>query len=141
MFRYLAAIVAMLATTVVHAPKATLTLEIARTEAQRERGLMFRHSLSPHTGMIFLFERDEPIGFWMKNTLIPLDMVFVASDGTVRRVFANVAVVPANTPDDRIPQEQSQARYVIELPAGEAAGDGITAGVKLDLHGIADAPS
>ena len=141
MFRYLAAIVAMLATTVVHAPKATLTLEIARTEAQRERGLMFRRSLPPHTGMIFLFERDEQIGFWMKNTLIPLDMVFIASDGTVRRVFANVAVVPANTPDDRIPQEQSQARYVIELPAGEAAGDGIAAGVKLDLHGIADTPS
>ena len=141
MFRDLAAIVAMLATTVVHAPKATLTLEIARTEAQRERGLMFRRSLPPHTGMIFLFERDEQIGFWMKNTLIPLDMVFIASDGTVRRVFANVAVVPANTPDDRIPQEESRARYVIELPAGEAASDGITAGVKLDLHGIADTPS
>jgi uncharacterized membrane protein (UPF0127 family) len=140
-FRYLAAIIAMLATTVVHAPKANLTLEIARTEAQRERGLMFRHSLPPHTGMIFLFDRDEQIAFWMKNTLIPLDMVFIASDGTVRRVFANVPVVPASTTDDRIPQEQSRARYVIELPAGEAAGDGIAAGVKLDLHGVADTPS
>jgi uncharacterized membrane protein (UPF0127 family) len=140
-FRYLAAVVAMLATAVVHAPKANLTLEVARTEAQRERGLMFRHSLPPHTGMIFVFERDEQIAFWMKNTLIPLDMVFIASDGTVRRVFADVPVVPASTPDDRIPQEQSQARYVIELPAGEAAGDGIAAGVKLDLHGVADTPS
>lgn len=141
MFRYLAAIVATLATTVVHAPKANLTLEIARTEAQLERGLMFRQSLPPHSGMIFVFERDEQIAFWMKNTLIPLDMVFIASDGTVRRVFANVPVVPTSTPEDRIPQEQSQARYVIELPAGEAAGDGIAAGVKLDLHGVANTPS
>jgi hypothetical protein len=131
----------MLATTLVHAPKANLTLEIANTDAQRERGLMFRHSLAPHTGMIFLFERDEQIAFWMKNTLIPLDMVFVASDGTVRRVFADVAVVAPNTPDDRIPQMQSRARYVIELPAGEAAGDGLAPGVKLDLHGVADTPS
>src|ERR1700722_594616 len=131
----------MLATAVVHPPKANLRWEVARPEAQRERGLMFRHSLPPHTGMIFVFERDEQIAFWMKNTLIPLDMVFIASDGTVRRVFADVPVVPASTPDDRIPQEQSQARYVIELPAGEAAGDGIAAGVKLDLHGVADTPS
>ncbi|HEX3368017.1 MAG TPA: DUF192 domain-containing protein [Candidatus Cybelea sp.] len=141
MFSYLAAIAAVLATTLVHAPKANLTLEVASTEAQRERGLMFRQSLAPHTGMIFLFERDEQMGFWMKNTLIPLDMVFVASDGTVRRVFADVPVVAPNTPDDRIPQEQSRARYVIELPAGEAAADGIAAGVKLDLHGVAATPS
>ncbi|HEY4433589.1 MAG TPA: DUF192 domain-containing protein [Candidatus Cybelea sp.] len=141
MFSYLAATVAMLATTLVHAPKANLTLEVARTEAQRERGLMFRQSLPPHTGMIFVFERDEQIAFWMKNTLIPLDMVFIASDGTVRRVFAGVPVVQANTPEGQIPQEQSRARYVIELPAGEAAADGIAAGVKLDLHGVAGAPS
>jgi uncharacterized membrane protein (UPF0127 family) len=49
--------------------------------------------------------------------------------------------VQANTPEGQIPQEQSRARYVIELPAGEAAADGIAAGVKLDLHGVAGAPS
>jgi hypothetical protein len=115
-------------------------LEVARTEPQRERGLMFRQSLPPHTGMIFVFDRDDSIAFWMKNTLIPLDMVFIASDGTVGRVFANVPVA-GNIPDDRIPQERSRARYVIELPGGEAAADGIAQGVKLDLRGVAAAPS
>jgi uncharacterized membrane protein (UPF0127 family) len=117
------------------------TIELALTNAQMEQGLMFRRSLAPDAGMLFDFKSPTAVSMWMKNTLIPLDMVFIASDGTVRRVFADVPVVPASTPDDRIPQEQSQARYVIELPAGEAAGDGIAAGVKLDLHGVADTPS
>ena len=119
---------------VVHAPHADLTLEVARTDAQREYGLMNRTQLAPHTGMIFVFGGDAPVAFWMKNTLVPLDMVFIAADGTVRRVFANVAVVPRSLPDAEIPRESGVAMYVIELPAGEAARDGIAAGVRLDLH-------
>jgi uncharacterized membrane protein (UPF0127 family) len=65
-----------------------------------------------------------------------LDMIFIAADGTVRRVFADVAVVAPTLPDDQIPKEGSQAKYVIELPAGEASKDGIAAGVKLDLHDV-----
>ncbi len=124
-----------LATIVVHAPKADLTLEVARTESQRERGLMDRRVVSPHTGMLFVFERDENVDFWMKDTLVPLDMVFVAADGTVRRVFSNVRVVAPTLPDEQIPREGAQAKYVIELAAGEASADGIAAGVKLDLRG------
>jgi uncharacterized protein len=123
-----------LATIVVHAPKADLTLEVARTESQREHGLMDRRVVSPHTGMLFVFERDESIDFWMKDTLVPLDMIFVAADGTVRRVFSNVRVVAPTLPDEQIPREGAQAKYVIELAAGEASADGIAAGVKLDLR-------
>ena len=130
------ALLAAMATTVVHAPKADLTLEIARTEAQREYGLMNRTSIAPHTGMIFVFDDDGPVAFWMKDTLVPLDMIFVASDGTVRKVFTNVAVVSPSLPDDKIPREASEAKYVIELAAGEAARDGINTGTKLDLHGL-----
>jgi uncharacterized protein len=126
---------ALLPTMVVHAPRADITLEIARTDAERAHGLMNRTSVPAHTGMIFVFARDEVVQFWMKDTLAPLDMIFVAGDGTVRRVFANVPVVPATLPDDEIPLEGAQAKYVIELAAGEAARDGIAAGVKLDLHG------
>src|SRR5271169_4824452 len=122
-----------LATIVVHAPKADLTLEVARTESQREHGLMDRRLVSPHTGMLFVFERDENVDFWMKDTLVPLDMIFVAADGTVRRVFSNVRVVAPTLPDEQIPREGAQAKYVIELAAGEASADGIAAGVKLDL--------
>jgi uncharacterized membrane protein (UPF0127 family) len=132
----LAAVLASaLATMVVHAPKADLTLEIARTEGQREQGLMNRHVVSPHTGMLFVFDRDEDVDFWMKDTLVPLDMIFIAADGTVRRVFSKVPVVAATLPDEQIPREGAQAKYVIELAAGEASADGIVAGVKLDLRG------
>lgn len=129
------AVASALATIVVHAPKADLTLEVARTESQREHGLMDRHVVSPHTGMLFVFERDENVDFWMKDTLVPLDMIFVAADGTVRRVFSNVRVVAPALPDEQIPREGAQAKYVIELAAGEASADGIAAGVKLDLRG------
>lgn len=125
-----------LPTVVVHAPKATLTLEVARTGAQRERGLMDRTAIPSHTGMIFVFDRDELVYFWMKNTLVPLDMVFVGADGTVRRVYANVPVLHPQPSDEKIPLEGAAAKYVIELQANEAAADGIAAGVKLDLHGV-----
>jgi len=133
----LAAILALgLPTVVVHAPKADLTLEVARTDAQRERGLMNRTDIAPHTGMIFVFERDEFVSFWMKNTLVPLDMIFAGSDGTVRRVYANVPVLHPQPSDAQIPLEGAQAKYVIELHAGEAAKDGIADGVKIDLQGV-----
>jgi len=125
-----------LSTVAVRAPKADLTLEVARTAAQREHGLMNRTELPPHTGMIFVFERDEFVDFWMKNTLLPLDMIFIASDGTVRRVYANVPVLHPQPSDYQIPLEGARAKYVIELPAGEAARDGIAQGLKLDLRGV-----
>jgi len=121
---------------VVHAPKADLHLEVARTSKQREYGLMNRTSLPPHTGMIFVFPVDGAVAFWMKNTLVPLDMVFVGTDGTVRLVDANVAVVPPSTPDAQIPLENGSGRYVIELPAGEASQDGIITGTRLNLGDV-----
>ncbi len=120
-----------LPTIAVHAPKATLTLQVATTEDQRETGLMSVTHLPAHTGMVFVFDQDAPVTFWMKDTLVPLDMVFIAADGTVRSVAANVPVVPETSPDERIPRRPGVAKYVVELPAGEAAHDGITAGVQL----------
>ncbi len=113
------------------APKATLTLAIARTEEQREYGLMNRHSLAPHTGMVFVFPKDGEVAFWMKDTLIPLDMVFIGRHGTVRKIFANVPVVDPTLADENIPLQTGRANYVIELAAGEAAADGIVVGTKL----------
>jgi hypothetical protein len=129
-------LVASLPAIVVHAPRADLTLEVARTETQREYGLMNRTGLAPHTGMIFVFQSDGRVEFWMKNTHVPLDMVFIAADGSVRRVFRDVAVADPALPDDAIPRESADAKYVIELPAGEAAEDGIIAGLRLDLRNV-----
>ncbi len=115
----------------VAAPRAELTLETATTPAQRERGLMSRTWLAPHAGMLFVFDSDGPVSFWMKDTLLPLDMIFVATDGTVREVFTDVQPAPRDAPDAAIPLESGNARYVIELAAGEAARDGIVPGVRL----------
>ena len=90
--------------------------------------------------MIFVFEQDAPVEFWMKNTLVPLDMVFVAADGTVRTVAANVPVVPTDTPDDRIPRRDGTGQFVIELPANEAASDGIKTGTHLNDVRALEAP-
>jgi uncharacterized membrane protein (UPF0127 family) len=62
------------------------TVEIAASLEQQERGLMFRRELGPDRGMIFPYEPPQAVGFWMKNTLIPLDMVFIRADGTVARI-------------------------------------------------------
>ncbi|MGH7736872.1 MAG: DUF192 domain-containing protein [Candidatus Tyrphobacter sp.] len=126
---------AALPITIVVAPRARLRLETATTQAQRERGLMSRTSIAPRTGMLFVFDADGAVSFWMKDTLVSLDMVFVASDGVVRRVFARVPTVALDTPDNLIPLETAGARYVIELAAGEAAADGIAPGVRLRFAG------
>ena len=118
-------------TATVAAPKATLRLAVADTDRSRERGLMGVAALPAHAGMVFVFAADGPVQFWMKNTLIPLDMVFVSARGTVRSVASWVPTVPGATPDDWIPSRAGVAKYVIELNAGEAAKDGIVPGAKI----------
>jgi len=121
-----------LATIALHAPRTELRVQVAQTEIQRERGLMSVHRLAPHTGMLFVFDADQPVAFWMKDTLIPLDMVFLAPDGTVRKIFARVPVVSPDLADMDIPLEQGKAKFVIELPSGEAAQDGLRAGARIE---------
>jgi uncharacterized membrane protein (UPF0127 family) len=120
----------------VRAPRADLHLQVALTEDQRERGLMSVTKLAPHTGMIFVFVSDSPVAFWMKDTLISLDMVFVSADGSVRKIFPRVSVVSPSLPDKLIPIEQAKAKYVIELPAGEAASDGLRIGTRIDVDDV-----
>jgi hypothetical protein len=101
-------------------------VDLATTEPQREHGLMFRKQLGAYEGMLFDFFREQPVSFWMKNTLIPLDMVFIAADGTVRHVHANA--VPMST--DTIPSE-SAVRAVLEINGGTARMLGIKPGDKV----------
>ena len=115
----------------VRAPRATLHLQVADTPAKREFGLMYRHSLLAHTGMVFVFKTDALASFWMKNTLVPLDMVFIAPDGRVRRVFANVPASTLQTPDDKVARRDGEAKFVLELPPGEAASDGLEPGARV----------
>lgn len=117
----------------VRAPHATLTLQIANTEEQREFGLMNVTKLFPHNGMIFVFDRDEHQEFWMKNTLVPLDMVWVDASGTVTTVAADVPASTRATPETALARRRGRGIYVVELRAGEAAADGLAPGAHLSL--------
>ena len=118
-------------------PAKSLDLRIADTIAKREYGLMCVRALPPRTGMIFVFsDGDNQRDFWMKNTLIPLDMVWVSKNGLVNDVAANVPSTTIDTPDAEIPHRDGTGTYVIELAAGEAARAGIKPGVMLAIRGV-----
>lgn len=116
------------ADTALHAPKAKLTVEVADTERKREYGLMNRTLLSPHHGMVFVFAQDGLVNFWMKDTLIALDMVFVSPEGRVRSVAQAVPASTAQTPQSQVARRSGFAKYVLELPAHEALADGLVPG-------------
>jgi uncharacterized membrane protein (UPF0127 family) len=78
---------------------ARFSVELADTDAERSRGLMFRERMAASAGMLFVYDRPGRAVFWMKNTLIPLDMVFADATGTVQRVHSN-AVPHDETPID-----------------------------------------
>ena len=104
----------------------TFQVEIANNEASREKGLMFRRFMPADRGMLFEFEKNEPVAFWMKNTYIPLDMVFIAPDGTVTHIAAKAeplseAIVPSGGP----------CIAVLELNGGVAARIGLAPGDKV----------
>lgn len=101
-------------------------VELALNDAERARGLMFREKLGPYDGMLFDFFQEAPVSFWMKNTLIPLDMLFIAADGTIRSIHANA--VPHST--DPIPSK-FPVRAVLEINGGSARMLGIKPGDKV----------
>ena len=101
-------------------------VELALNDAERSRGLMYREKLGPYDGMLFDFYQDAPVSFWMKNTLIPLDMVFIAGDGTIKHVHANA--VPLST--EAVPS-QFPVRAVLEINGGSARLLGIKPGDKV----------
>ncbi|MBE7244272.1 hypothetical protein MHIMP23_15190 [Methylobacterium hispanicum] len=98
-----------------------------RNDAERARGLMFRRSMAPNHGMLFDFERVEPVAMWMKNTYLPLDMLFIRADGTVARVAADTEPLSTATILSGEP-----VLAVLELNAGTAARLGIRPGDRVD---------
>ena len=112
-----------------------LAVEIADTPALRERGLMFRHRLGEDRGMLFLYESVQPVAMWMKNTYIPLDMVFVRADGTIAEVVQGTVPHSLDTIRSREP-----VAAVLEIAAGGARRLGLAPGAVLrhDFFGNAD---
>jgi uncharacterized membrane protein (UPF0127 family) len=121
----------------VSAPKAPLHLALALDDQTRELGLMCVTRLHAHAGMLFAFARDDTWEFWMKRTLVPLDMVWLDASGRVTGVAANVPASTVTTPDAAVARRSGHGRYVVELPAGEAKPDGLLLGTKLVLPPLA----
>ncbi len=98
-------------------------VQLATNDAERERGLMFVKSLPEGQGMLFDFKRDQPVSFWMHNTYIPLDMLFIAGDGRIMHIAEN-----AKPLSDALIPSQYPVRAVLEVIGGTAEKLGIKTG-------------
>jgi uncharacterized protein len=98
-------------------------VELATNDSERERGLMFRKSLPEGQGMLFDFKNDREVSFWMHNTLISLDMIFIAGDGRIANIVQNAKPLS----DDMIPS-RAPVRAVLEVIAGTVQKLGIAPG-------------
>lgn len=98
-------------------------VELARTAAEQARGMMFRTRVPPATGMLFPFDPPAPAAFWMKNTLVPLDIIFIGPDSRVQNIAAN-----AEPLSERPLASHGSVRAVLELAGGEAARIGLRPG-------------
>lgn len=103
---------------------AEFRVELAVNSAERQQGLMFRRELAPDAGMLFIFDTEEDHDFWMRNTYIPLDMVFITAQGVVAGTIRDAK--PLN---DRQLSIGVPSKYVLEIPAGTCFAKGIRRGV------------
>ncbi|HYK05617.1 MAG TPA: DUF192 domain-containing protein [Thermoanaerobaculia bacterium] len=106
-----------------------VNVEIAADDELRAQGLMYRDHLNPGTGMLFLFKEDDEHAFWMKNTLIPLDMVWL--DAGQRVVHVKYNVPPCKVANCPSYPTGVMSRYVLEVAGGEAQRHGIKTGDQL----------
>src|SRR2546430_340539 len=112
--------------------RAEVAVEVAATPEAQARGLMYRRALADGRGMLFVFPAEAPHEFWMKNTFIPLDMIFIGADGRIVGIHANAT--PLSTAPLGV---ERPSRYVLEVPGGWAARQGVAAGDRVELRGIA----
>ena len=101
-------------------------VELAVTDEERARGLMYRRSVPESYGMLFDFKRDQEVSMWMRNTYVSLDMIFIQSDGRIRRIAENT-----ETESDKIISSGGPVRAVLEVVAGTAKKFGIEPGDRI----------
>jgi hypothetical protein len=98
-------------------------IELALTQPQMAQGLMYRRTLAPDAGMLFDYGAPQPVAFWMKNTLIPLDMIFIGADGTVVDFHERAVPLSLDPIESKVP-----ARAVLEVNGGTVARLGLKVG-------------
>lgn len=116
--------------------QAVFTVEVADDPDERSRGLMFVEQMPRMSGMLFVYERPQRVAFWMRNTLIPLDMIFADESGVVTLVHEN-----AQPLDETAIPGGDAVKYVLELNAGMAELLGISAGSEMRHREIGPEPA
>ncbi len=106
----------------------SFSVEVMQTSEERSKGLMFRKYLAPDAGMLFDYGDPRPVSMWMKNTYIPLDMLFISQDGVVHKIAENTT--PHST---EIISSQSHVKYVLEINGGLSAKYGFKPGNRVTL--------
>jgi len=116
-----------LKTALLKAGGASILAELALTADEREKGLMFRKDLPEGKGMLFVFESDQRLAFWMKNTTIPLSLAYLSSDGTIREIrdLEPLSLAPV--------QAERSVRYALEAPRGWFERAGLKVGDRFEL--------
>jgi len=102
-------------------------VEVVDNDETRARGLMFRQELAPDAGMLFDFFEERPVSFWMRNTFIPLDMVFIGADGLVKTIHVN-----ARPQDPTAIPSEVPVRFVLEIPGGRSVEIGLKPGDRFE---------
>jgi len=112
------------------AGRVVVKAEIALTQAQHEQGLMYRKVLKDGEGMLFVFQNDQLLSFWMKNTLVPLSIAYISYDGRILEIYD---MQPGNL--DPVRSSRS-VRYALEVPQGWFSRASIAAGDRLEIQGL-----
>jgi uncharacterized membrane protein (UPF0127 family) len=105
----------------------TFNIEIADDGAERAKGLMFRTELAPDAGMLFDYHEEQETSFWMQNTVIPLDMIFIGADGVVKNIHVNAKPLDTTGIPSGVP-----VQFVLEIPGGRSKEIGLAIGDKMD---------
>jgi uncharacterized membrane protein (UPF0127 family) len=106
---------------------AVFQVEMAATDAERQTGLMYRTVMAENQGMLFVFERDDHLNFWMKNTKLPLSIAYIASDGTIKEILDMQPESLANVPSTWA------VRYALEVNQGAFARAGVKVGDRVSI--------
>ncbi len=109
-------------------------MQIAALPAEQERGLMFRQSLGRDEGMLFVFTRSQPMAFWMRNTVVPLDIGYIDAQGVLREIY------PLYPRDERsVASRSRELKFALEVNQGWFKERGVKPGAQLDLEAVAAA--
>ena len=116
---------------------ASYRVDLAVLPEERSQGLSGRETMAPDEGMLFVFEEERVLHFWMKEMRFPLDIIWIDAQCSLVSVAADVPTPPPNASNDEIPRAQSPspARFVLEVNAGEAARNGLSPGDPVEFRG------